>query len=672
MEKEQPIKILYGIWYAIFILGLNSAKFLAISDKLIYIFLLFLLVELMVPKKGYIINIFLALLIIQSINYPGKFYTFQWVNWFFRDVSREFFSINDGNYYIPILAMCINLIVIILMQALFTRTCLGSRGGTMFLCLGTALLAIVYIEQEDGRIIYILSFVILGLLIKATDLIESTAPYSLGRLLRNSTIWISVLMILAFVLPGYDTFDVGDRFRKEVIFRHSIFSYSKNKAGYNSFDGDLGGHLIEDSTPVLRINSPVPVYLKGETKSHYTGRGWEAGIKYAVSSLPAVGDVYLPLGKEIYIKVQVLSPTKILYVPRYPKRISLAKGYRILYPKDINIDAYPYEYYIYRSNLRTGDEYKITALIPTEDLDFLRRISNTKVDIRYLALDNIPKRVQQLAKDVVQGNENGYDKAMSLVSFLRYGKWEYSTDTTLPPRGGNFVEHFLFELKSGYCVHFSTAFVLMARSVGLPARWVKGYNYGIYEERDSYLICNNHAHSWAEIWFDDYGWVPFEATPENPHLQRTTRYTYRELIEPEGRWERGIYEHEGIDWQDYETKDYSVLPDYISIAFILLFIITIAIYFWYDRSISIEVYYDRIQSRLKLFGWQRCPWETPREHLKRVHQLPKKLKFKNFIYQFEEIIYGGKNELKNKDRELSKAYSYLGLLIYRLIKRKKS
>lgn len=66
---------------------------------------------------------------------------------------------------------------------------------------------------------------------------------------------------------------------------------------------------------------------------------------------------------------------------------------------------------------------------------------------------------------------------------------------------------------------------MMARSVGVPARWVKGYAPGQQtfsddattgendENMSSYSVTNADAHSWAEVYLGEYGWVPVEATP---------------------------------------------------------------------------------------------------------------------------------------------------------------
>ena len=60
--------------------------------------------------------------------------------------------------------------------------------------------------------------------------------------------------------------------------------------------------------------------------------------------------------------------------------------------------------------------------------------------------------------------------------------------------------------------------VVMLRSVGVPARWVKGFAPGTAGTSDDdglqeVMVRNQDAHSWVEVYFPSMGWVPFEPTP---------------------------------------------------------------------------------------------------------------------------------------------------------------
>ncbi|MGO2853162.1 MAG: transglutaminase-like domain-containing protein, partial [Tetragenococcus koreensis] len=61
--------------------------------------------------------------------------------------------------------------------------------------------------------------------------------------------------------------------------------------------------------------------------------------------------------------------------------------------------------------------------------------------------------------------------------------------------------------------NFSSAMVVMLRSVGIPARWTKGFTSGEEVSEDRYVVRNSDAHSWPEVYFEGYGWLPFEPTP---------------------------------------------------------------------------------------------------------------------------------------------------------------
>jgi transglutaminase-like putative cysteine protease len=134
------------------------------------------------------------------------------------------------------------------------------------------------------------------------------------------------------------------------------------------------------------------------------------------------------------------------------------------------------------------------------------------VQARYTQLpEEMPARVRQLAQEVAGAAPTAYDQALALQSFLR--QYPYSLDVELPPADLDPVEFFLFELQRGYCDYYASAMVVMARSLGLPARVAAGFLAQPPDENGVQTIYQIHAHSWPEIYFAGYGWVEFEPTP---------------------------------------------------------------------------------------------------------------------------------------------------------------
>jgi hypothetical protein len=139
----------------------------------------------------------------------------------------------------------------------------------------------------------------------------------------------------------------------------------------------------------------------------------------------------------------------------------------------------------------------------------------------YLQLPpNLPQKIKQLAERITDGLDNPYAKATAIEHYLR-STYTYSLDKpTLPAPNEDFVYHFLFVDQTGYCDHFSTAMVIMLRSVGIPARWVKGFAPGEVTTPSPSIqtirtveVRAKDAHSWAEVYFPSAGWIPFEPTP---------------------------------------------------------------------------------------------------------------------------------------------------------------
>jgi hypothetical protein len=150
--------------------------------------------------------------------------------------------------------------------------------------------------------------------------------------------------------------------------------------------------------------------------------------------------------------------------------------------------------------------------MPSFEVEALRSATVSDVpDEIYLELPgDFPPDVRDQALEVTAGATTAYDQARALQDWFRT-EFEYSLEV---PAGhsSSAIEAFL-QRRAGYCEQFAGTMAAMARAVGLPARVAVGFTPGALDETGSYRVTGRQAHAWPEIWFDEYGWVPFEPTP---------------------------------------------------------------------------------------------------------------------------------------------------------------
>ncbi len=75
---------------------------------------------------------------------------------------------------------------------------------------------------------------------------------------------------------------------------------------------------------------------------------------------------------------------------------------------------------------------------------------------------------------------------------------------TPPALGSEAVDEFLFDTREGFCGHYASAFAVLARAAGIPARIVTGYQGGeLNPWGGHWVIRQADAHAWVEVWLDD-------------------------------------------------------------------------------------------------------------------------------------------------------------------------
>jgi transglutaminase-like putative cysteine protease len=137
-----------------------------------------------------------------------------------------------------------------------------------------------------------------------------------------------------------------------------------------------------------------------------------------------------------------------------------------------------------------------------------------KVMLRNMALrlpDGYNPRTVALAKQ--WRRDAGANDAAIVDRALRWIRSDFAYTLTTPLLGRNSVDEFLFEQKAGFCEHFSSAFVVLMRAAGIPARVVTGYVGGYRNAYGDYwLVRRSDAHAWAEVWLQGRGWVRVDPT----------------------------------------------------------------------------------------------------------------------------------------------------------------
>lgn len=146
----------------------------------------------------------------------------------------------------------------------------------------------------------------------------------------------------------------------------------------------------------------------------------------------------------------------------------------------------------HRFNLDEGREtLRRNRLLPGERNPRARRLA-----AQWLVQDADPERLVGRALALFSGSEFAY--------------------TLQPPLlGENPVDDFLFTARRGFCEHYASAFAVLMRAAGVPARVVGGYQGGEPNPVDGYwVIRQSDAHAWAEVWLEKRGWVRVDPTAE--------------------------------------------------------------------------------------------------------------------------------------------------------------
>lgn len=208
--------------------------------------------------------------------------------------------------------------------------------------------------------------------------------------------------------------------------------------------------------------------------------------------------------------------------------------------------------------IKAGDITQVTASISTANEKDLKLVSTaipSWVLARYTQLPlEFPEKVRDLTQAITLGFVTQYDKTKAIETYLRENL-AYNLRIQPLPYNVDGVEHFLFSTQEGYSEYFASAMTVMLRTQGIPARLVTGYSVGDkLPDDDIYLVRDKHSHAWVEVFFSQYGWIPFEPTP-GAQIPLVTASSPEPKLNVSGEPYAGIDDLDCLNEEDCEDDD---------------------------------------------------------------------------------------------------------------------
>ncbi|MBD8869206.1 transglutaminase family protein [Nocardioides donggukensis] len=276
--------------------------------------------------------------------------------------------------------------------------------------------------------------------------------------------------------------------------------------------------------PVLRVRTDgaeTPSYVRLSVLTTFTGRAWTPGARDLPSAQAATGAFPAPIGlapgvpratSEWELSTTDAFDSLWLPTPLYVNRVVAGEDWR--FDNEV-LDVHAAEDDVSASNL----DYSLTALRPEITASALVRAGAPPFDLEqeYTELpEDLPGEVLDYATEVTQGLRTDFERAQALQEWFR-SEFTYSLERSTEGNSSSDLVDFLTPGtgRVGYCEQFSASMALMARALDIPARVSVGFLNSSQIGEDLYEFSAHDLHAWPELYFDGFGWVRFEPTPQD-------------------------------------------------------------------------------------------------------------------------------------------------------------
>ncbi|MDR0896505.1 MAG: transglutaminase domain-containing protein [Oscillospiraceae bacterium] len=406
------------------------------------------------------------------------------------------------------------------------------QGAGFYPALSLSLVALLIVWFSGGReeaVLFAPALLALLALFGRSAGEETSAPrLSLAAALALA-LALLLMPLLRFTSPQIE--DFASRIRNYItdtlFFTEPRAVYSIGADGYMPLDDRLGGPVELSDRPVMTVKTETAVLLRGTLYNEYNGLRWVDTLstrRYLYSDFRRRDTRVNILDEER--PVQSIRDATDLFTPK-PVSVTMQSGSAstLFLPAraqalNMPMALVPYfnaagELFVTR-NLAPGDAYDFAAPVIAPDdprlPGLLQQAQGEGRDMAaYLRLPNaLAPDLLTLTQQITAGATTPLDTALAIWRHLREN-YSYTLTPETPPDQQDFVSYFILRGQEGYCTYFASAMAVMGRIAGLPTRYVEGY--AAYPSGGTALVRSEDAHAWAEVYFDGFGWIAFDATP---------------------------------------------------------------------------------------------------------------------------------------------------------------
>lgn len=258
--------------------------------------------------------------------------------------------------------------------------------------------------------------------------------------------------------------------------------------------------LFMDDSPAFRVefSGEVPnaeqLYWRGPVLWRFDGRTWKGGFYGTNIDARAVPQA----GQRNWVYTVQLEPNERnwLFALDYPASV----------PPDVRLTM---DFQL----IRRKPVIQLIQYGITSNPDF---VDTPKLSepLQFRALDlpeNSSPRTRRLVEQWRRETPEDAAFVRRVLEYFNQEPFHYSLEA--PLLGNQPVDEFLFETRTGFCEHYASAFAVMMRLAGIPARIVTGYQGGWFNKLGKYvLVRQSDAHAWTEIWYPQRGWTRVDPT----------------------------------------------------------------------------------------------------------------------------------------------------------------